>query len=288
MEYFLQQVVNGLTAGSVYVLLAVGLTLIYGVLWIPQFSQGNLFMLAAFFGFFLMNIFKINYWLTMLLCMLLLAFIGILIERFIFRPLYGEKHITLFIAAIGLLIILENLAIIFWGLDWRQYPIKYDQVIKIFGVSLTLQRILIIAGGVIFIILVKVFMGRTMTGAAIDAVAQSPEGAQLIGISLNSVYRLSFAIGTALAAAAACLVAPMSTVSAGMGMMPMLKAFAAIVIGGLGSVPGAMLGGYMLGLAESIGGGYISTAFSDIFSFGLLVVFLTIRPKGLYGRLPEH
>ena len=288
MDYFLQQMVNGLTAGSIYVLLAIGLTIIYGVLWIPQFSHGNLFMVAAFIGFFLMAIFKFNYWLTMFMCMLILAFIGILIERIIFRPLYSQKHITLFIAAIGMLIILENLAIIFWGLDWRQYPIQHEQLITIFGVSLTVQRLLIIAGGVILVILVQLFMKRTMTGAAIDAVAQSPEGAQLVGINLNSVYRLSFAIGTALAAAAACLVAPMATVSAGMGMMPMLKAFSAIVIGGLGSVPGAMLGGYLLGLAESIGGGYVSMAYSDVFSFGLLVVFLIFRPKGLYGRLSEQ
>jgi branched-chain amino acid transport system permease protein len=287
MDYFLQQVVNGLTAGSIYVLLAVGLTIIYGVLWIPQFSHGNLFMLAAFFGFFLVAKFKLNYWLAMLLCMVILAFIGIIIERIIFRPLYGQKHVTLFIAAIGVLIVLENLAIIFWGLDWKEYPKQFGQVIRIFGVSLTAQRVLIIGGGVILVILVQLFMGRTMTGAAIDAVAQSPEGAQLIGINLNRVYRLSFAIGAALAAAAACLVAPMATVSAGMGMMPMLKGFCAVVIGGLGSVPGAMLGGYFLGLAESIGGGYISTAYSDVFSFGLLVVFLIFRPRGLYGRARE-
>jgi branched-chain amino acid transport system permease protein len=288
MDYFLQQLVNGLTTGSVYMLLAVGLTIIYGVLWIPQFSHGNLYMLAGFIGFFLLAVLKINYWITMLLCMLILAFIGVVIERFVFRPLYSQPHITLFIAAIGLLIVLENLAIIFWGLGWREFPTGYGQPIEIFGVSLTVQRLLIIAGGIILIILVKLFLAKTMTGAAIDAVAQDPEGAQLVGINLSRVYMLSFGISTALAAAAACLIAPMIAVSAGMGMMPMLKAFSAIIIGGLGSIVGAMLGSYMLGVAESIGGGYVSMAYADIFAFGLLVVFLIIRPQGLFGRLPEH
>ena len=283
MDYFVQQLVNGLTTGSVYVLLAVGLTIIYGVLWIPQFSHGNLYMLAAFIGFFLMAIFKMNYWLAMLLCMLTLAFIGMVIERFIFRPLYVQPHITLFIAAIGLLIVLENLVIIFWGLEWREIPIRYGQPIEILGVSLTVQRLLVIAGGIILITLVQVFLKRTMTGAAIDAVAQDPEGAQLVGLNLARVYMLSFGISTALAAAAACLIAPMIAVSAGMGMMPMLKAFSAIIIGGLGSILGAMLGSYMLGVAESLGGGYFSMAYTDIFAFGLLVVFLIIRPKGLFG-----
>ena len=179
---------------------------------------------------------------------------------------------------------MESLALIVWGADFRRFPAVYDRPIHVMGVSITLQRLLVIVAAALFIILLQLFIKRTWLGATIEAVAQNPEGAQLVGISIDRVSSLTFGIGTALAAAAATLIAPIFLVYPTMGSMPNLKAFVVIIIGGMGSIPGAVIGGFMLGLIESLGGGYISTDYKDLFAFGALVTFLTVRPLGLFGK----
>jgi len=174
--------------------------------------------------------------------------------------------------------------LIVWGADFRRFPPLYDQTFTILGVTLTLERLLVIVAAVLFIVLLQLFIKRTWLGATIEAVAQNPEGAQLVGISIDRVSSLTFAIGIALAAAAATLIAPVFLVYSTMGSMPNLKAFVIIIVGGLGSIPGAVIGGFLLGLIEALGGGYISTNYKDLFAFGLLVTFLTIRPTGLFGK----
>jgi len=148
----------------------------------------------------------------------------------------------------------------------------------------TLQRLLVILGAALLILLLQLFLKRTWIGATIEAVAQSPEGAQLVGISIDRVSSLTFGLGTALAAAAATLIAPIFLVYPTMGSILNLKAFVVIIIGGMGSIPGAVIGGLMLGLTEALGGGFISTDYKDIFAFGALVTFLTFRPMGLFGK----
>jgi branched-chain amino acid transport system permease protein len=284
MALFFQQLVNGIMLGAAYSLVALGLTLIYGILHIPNFAHGHTYMWAAFTSLFLVVNFHTHYWVSLFIAMVVLGLAGAGVERLVYRPLRDAPHINSFIAAIGLLLFLESLALIFWGADFRRFPTLYDKPIHIFGVAITLQRLLVIVGAALFIILLQVFIKRTWLGATIEAVAQNPEGAQLVGISIDRVSSLTFGIGTALAAAAATLIAPIFLVYPTMGAMLNLKAFVVIIIGGMGSIPGAVIGGFMLGLIEALGGGYISTDYKDLFAFGALVTFLTLRPMGLFGK----
>jgi branched-chain amino acid transport system permease protein len=284
MVLFFQQLVNGIMLGAAYSLVALGLTLIYGILHIPNFAHGHKYMWAAFTSLFLVVNFHTNYWVSLVIAMVVLGFVGAGVERLVYRPLRNAPHVNSFIAAIGLLLFLESLSLIFWGADFRRFPTLYDKPIHIFGVAITLQRLLVIVAAALFIILLQVFIKRTWLGATIEAVAQNPEGAQLVGISIDRVSSLTFGIGTSLAAAAATLIAPIFLVYPTMGAMPNLKAFVVIIIGGMGSIPGAVIGGLMLGLMEALGGGYISTDYKDLFAFGALVTFLTFRPTGLFGK----
>ena len=284
MVLFFQQLVNGIMLGAAYSLVALGLTLIYGILHIPNFAHGHKYMWAAFTSLFLVVNFHTNYWVSLFIAMVVLGLVGAGVERLVYRPLRNAPHVNSFIAAIGLLLFLESLSLIVWGADFRRFPTLYDKPIHIFGVAITLQRLLVIVAAALFIILLQLFIKRTWLGATIEAVAQNPEGAQLVGISIDRVSSLTFGIGTALAAAAATLIAPVFLVYPTMGSMPNLKAFVVIIIGGMGSIPGAVIGGFMLGLIEALGGGYISTDYKDLFAFGALVTFLTLRPMGLFGK----
>ena len=284
MVLFFQQLINGIMLGAVYSLVALGLTLIYGILHIPNFAHGHKYMWAAFTSLFLVVNFHTNYWVSLLIAMVVLGIVGAGVERLVYRPLRNVPHINSFIAAIGLLLALESLSLIFWGADFRRFPTLYDKPIHLLGVSITLQRLLVIVAAGFFIVVLQVFIKRTWLGATIEAVAQNPEGAELVGISIDRVSSLTFGIGTALAAAAATLIAPVFLVYPTMGSMPNLKAFVVIIIGGMGSIPGAVIGGFMLGLIEALGGGYISTDYKDLFAFGTLVTFLTLRPTGLFGK----
>ena len=284
MVLFFQQLINGIMLGAVYSLVALGLTLIYGILHIPNFAHGHKYMWAAFTSLFLVVNFHTNYWVSLLIAMVVLGIVGVGVERLVYRPLRNVPHINSFIAAIGLLLALESLSLIFWGAEFRRFPTLYDKPIHFLGVSITLQRLLVIVAAGLFIVVLQVFIKRTWLGATIEAVAQNPEGAELVGISIDRVSSLTFGIGTALAAAAATLIAPVFLVYPTMGSMPNLKAFVVIIIGGMGSIPGAVIGGFMLGLIEALGGGYISTDYKDLFAFGTLVTFLTLRPTGLFGK----
>ncbi len=284
MVLFFQQLINGIMLGSVYSLVALGLTLIYGILHVPNFAHGAMYMWAGFTALFLVINFHTAYWVSLIIAMVVLGLIGAGAERLVYRPLRDAPHINSFIAAIGLILVMESLALIVWGADFRRFPAVYDRPIHLWGVSITLQRLLVIVAAAVFILLLQLFIKRTWLGATIEAVAQNPEGAQLVGISIDRVSGLTFGIGTALAAAAAVLIAPIFLVYPTMGSMPNLKAFVVIIIGGMGSIPGAVIGGFMLGLIESLGGGYISTDYKDLFAFGALVTFLTVRPMGLFGK----
>lgn len=284
MVLFFQQVVNGIMLGAVYSLVALGLTLIYGILHVPNFAHGAMYMWAAFTALFMVINFHTNYWVSLVIAMIVLGLVGVGAERVVYRPLRDAPHINSFIAAIGLILVMESLSLIVWGADFRRFPPVYEQPIHILGVAITLQRLLVIVASALFILLLQLFIKRTWLGATIEAVAQNPEGAQLVGISIDRVSSLTFGIGTASAAAAATLIAPIFLVYPTMGSMPNLKAFVVIIIGGMGSIPGAVIGGFMLGLIESLGGGYISTDYKDLFAFGALVTFLTLRPTGLFGK----
>ncbi|MGQ9695607.1 MAG: branched-chain amino acid ABC transporter permease [Thermodesulfobacteriota bacterium] len=283
MELFIQQVLNGIMLGSIYSLVALGLTLEYGILHIPNFAHGALYMAGAYFTFLLATHLGFNYWLAMILAMMALALIGVLVERLVYRPLVKESPLNSFIAAIGLIFIFADGALHIFGPDFKRFPPINPQIYQFLGITITRQRLIIILITLLLIVLLHLFIKRTTMGATIEATAQDREGALLMGISVNRVRMLVFALGTALAAAAAALIAPIHLVYPGMGGPVILKAFVIIILGGMGSIPGAIIGGFILGLVESLSGGYISTAYHEVFAFGVLVTVLAIKPTGLFG-----
>ena len=284
MDLFLQQMINGIMVGSVYSLVALGLTIIYGILGVPNFAHGSLYMLGAYISFLLVTYGGLNFWLALLAAMALLLVIGMLIERIVFRPLLNAPHLNSFIAAIGLIYIIDNLALIVWGPDFKRFPPLYDQLYRFFGITITLHRIIIVVTAITLIVLLQLFIRKTTIGSTILATAQDRVGARLSGINVTRVDMMTLGLGTSLAAAAGALIGPILLVYPSMGSAVTLKAFVIIILGGMGSIPGAIIGGFILGLIESIGGGYLTTDYHEILAFGVLVTVLAIKPTGLFGK----
>lgn len=284
MQLFFQQIFNGVMLGSTYAIVAVGLTLVFGILQIPNFAHGHLYMLGAYITFFLMTLYGFGFWSALVTSMVALGLIGMLIERVVYRPLQDRPHINSFISAVGAMIILETSVIVFWGPQGRRIPNPYPDIFELFGITMSYQRLLVIVAAIVLIVLLQIFIKKTTTGTTIEAVAQNREGAMLVGINVNRVSSLTFAISTATAAAAASLVAPIFMISPTMGALLGMKAFVIVILGGLGSIPGAILGGYILGILEAVGGGYLSAAYKDVYAFGALILILSIRPTGLFGK----
>jgi branched-chain amino acid transport system permease protein len=284
MELFLQQIFNGIMLGSTYAIVAVGLTLVFGILHIPNFAHGHLYMFGAYIAFFLMTIAGLGFWTSLLASVAVMGAVGVILERLAYRPLRERPHIDSFISAIGALMILETSVIVIWGPQGRRIPNPYPGIIEVLGVTMSYQRLIVIVAAVSMILLLNLFIKRTTLGATIEAVAQNREGAMLVGIDVNKVSAITFAISAGTAAAAACLVAPIFIISPTMGALLGMKAFVIVILGGLGSIPGAIVGGYILGLLEAMGGGYLSAAYKDVYAFGALIVILSLKPTGLFGK----
>ena len=278
MEILVQQLFNGLTIGSVYALVALGLTLVYGILHIPNFAHGALYMMGGYITLMMMVQYGLHYWLAILVSVIVVGLIGVLMERLVFYPLRHAPPIHDKIAAIGILLFLEAFAQYIWGADYQTMPTPYGQVIQLFGLTFTMQRLLIIIAAITVMVLLYLFLKKTYTGASIIAMSQDRDGANLVGINTNRVAMLTFLISGGLAAIASSLAAPINLVFPGMGQLVILKAFVIIILGGMGSIPGAIIGGYILGFSESLGATYISNDYKDIIAFILLVVILSVKP----------
>lgn len=270
--------------GSTYAIVALGLTMVFGILHVPNFAHGQMYMLGAYVCFFLITVFGFTYWPALALSAIVLALAGVVLEFLVFRPVRDAGGVTPFIAALGALIILENAVVVLWGPEGHRIPNPYPGIIDAFGITMSTQRLLVIGVAVLLIVILQIFIKKTTLGNTIQAVAQNREGATLMGINVNLVSALTFAISTGLAAIAACLVAPIFMISPSMGSMVGMKAFVIVILGGLGSIPGAIAGGMILGLIEAIGGGYLSSAYKDVFGFGALVLILSLKPTGLFGK----
>ncbi|MCL6610856.1 MAG: branched-chain amino acid ABC transporter permease [Peptococcaceae bacterium] len=284
MDLFLQQIFNGVMLGSTYAIVALGLTLVFGILHIPNFAHGHLYMLGAYVSFFAMTRYGLGFWPALFISVFVLALAGVVVEFLVYRPLRDQPHINSFISAIGALIILETGVVVIWGPQAHRIPNPYPGTIELLGMTMTQQRLLLIIVAIIMIVLLQIFIKKTTPGTAIEAVAQNREGAMLMGINVNRISSLTFAISTGTAAAAATMVAPIFMISPAMGALLGMKAFIIVILGGLGSIPGAIVGGYILGLIEALGGGYISADYKDVFAFGALLLILAIKPTGLFGR----
>lgn len=284
MELLIQQILNGLTLGSIYCLVALGLTLIFGIMHVPNFAHGHLYMVGGYVTFFMMTAYGINYWVSALISGIALAILGIILERVVFNPMRDHPGTNRFIAAVGAMLFIEASARVLWGSDFRSIPAVYDKVIMFGGIRVTEQRLIIIAGAVIIMVALYVFLKHTMVGSTIEAMAQNRDGASLVGIDVNKVAMLTFAVASFLASAAASLSGPIFLVYPSMGALIIMKAFVIIVIGGMGSVPGAVLASFILGMTESLGATYISSSYKDVVAFSLLILILAIKPLGLFAK----
>jgi branched-chain amino acid transport system permease protein len=232
----------------------------------------------------MMTKYGLHYWIAIFVSILVVGMIGVLMERFVFHPLREAPPIHDKIAAIGILLFLEAFAQFVWGAEFQSMPTPYGQVLQIFGLTFTMQRLLIVISAIVVMILLTLFLKKTFTGSTIIAMSQNREGANLVGINTNRVAMLTFMISGGLAAIAASLSAPINLVFPAMGQLVILKAFVIIILGGMGSVPGAILGGYILGFSESLGATYISNDYKDIIAFVLLVLILSVKPTGLFSK----
>lgn len=284
MDLFLQQLLNGITLGSIYILVGIGLTLVFGILHIPNFAHGALYMVGGYITLMAMNSLGLPYIISIFLSIVVVAVISVLMERSVFYPLRHAPPIHDKIAAIGIMLFLESFVVVVWGTEYHRMTTPFDQVLQFGAITITAQRILVILTAVIVVILLYLFLRKTMIGASIRAMAQNRDGAYLVGINANIVAMLTFAIAGGLAAIAASIASPLNLVFPSMGHLVIMKAFIIVIIGGMGSIPGAIFGGLLLGLTESLGATYISNDYKDLLAFFLLVLIMTVRPRGLFAK----
>jgi branched-chain amino acid transport system permease protein len=278
-----QTIINGIMLGSVYAMVALGLTLIFGILEIPNFAHGALYMIGAFIAFFCITSLGVSYWIALAVSLTSLFVTGMVIERFIYRPFYKQPHVSSFIVAVGLILILENGALVLWGADFRRIPPPNSGILNLLGITVTFQRLIVIIFAALLIIAIHLFIKKTRLGAAIEATSQNREGAQLMGINTSFVGQATFGLGTALAAVAAVLVAPILLISPTMGESVIAMAFVIIILGGMGSFIGAVVGGYVIGLLETLISTYLTSYYVEALIFGVLVLVLAVKPTGLFG-----
>ena len=295
MDIFFQQIINGLVLGSIYALIALGYTMVYGILSLINFAHGDVLMVGAMTAYAVvsgLHEFAPGIPGPVLLIVGLAAAIpvcvavNVAIERIAYRPLRNAPRLAPLITAIGVSIILQTVAMIIFGRNYKVFPPMLPvEPIHIGGASITAAQIMILIVAALMMLALTLLVEKTRLGRAMRATAQSPRIASLMGVDADSVVVATFAIGAALAAVAGVMwVANYSIAHFYMGFIPGLKAFTAAVLGGIGNLYGAMLGGLMLGLIESLGAGYVGSNYQDIFAFLVLIAVLTLRPSGIMGE----
>ncbi|QVK20907.1 branched-chain amino acid ABC transporter permease [Mycoplasmatota bacterium] len=288
MEILIKQLINGLNVGSIYALVAIGYTMVYGIIKLINFAHGEVMMLGAYFAFLIATTLPIELPLIViiLISMGLAALIGIIIERIAYKKLRTAPRISALITAIGMSLFLQNLALVIFGAEPKVMPgLVSKEPIFIGSIGIPKITILTIIISVLFMVLLQLFIQKTKSGKAMRAVSEDKEAAVLMGINVNRIISLTFALGSALGALGGVLYSVAYTqVYPTMGTMPGLKAFVAAVFGGIGSIPGAMLGGFTIGIVETLTKGYISSSWADAIVFGILILVLLVRPTGILGK----
>ena len=293
MEGFLQQLINGISLGSIYALVALGYTMVYGVLRLINFAHGDIYMLGAYFGYYLSRLLQgktpshlLDAAAVMILSMVACAIVGLIMERLAYRPVRRASRLTLLIIAIGASLLIEYSSQLIFGADPKFFPqLIPESQINMGGVILTNQQIIVLVTALALMILLNLFIYRTRTGKAMRAVSFNLDAAKLMGINTDRIIALTFALGSALAAAGGILVSiNIPGIDPLMGVMTGLKAFVAAVLGGIGNIFGAVLGGLILGLAEVMVSGYGSSTYRDAIAFLILIAILLFKPSGILGK----
>jgi branched-chain amino acid transport system permease protein len=299
MAFFFQELVNGLTTGALYALVALGFSMVYGVLKLLNFAHGDLYMVGAFVGYFVIQWFggpaalsipvPVVLLIMFVLAAVLVGLLGVAIERFAYRPLRDAPRIAPLITAIGISFFLENAALLLFGAQFRVYNtsefISFSSGVQIGSVSIDAVQIMVLLMGLALMVGLRLLVVRTKLGKQMRAVASDREAAEMLGINVNFTIAATFFLGSALAGVAGVMAGLLfNQVTNTIGFVAGLKAFTAAVVGGIGSLPGAMLGGLLIGIAESFITGYISSTYTNLLIFGLLIAVMLVRPTGLFGR----
>ncbi|HHY81923.1 MAG TPA: branched-chain amino acid ABC transporter permease [Clostridiales bacterium] len=288
MEQLIQQVVNGISLGSIYALIALGYTMVYGIIKLINFAHGDIYMLGAYIGYFCMTTLHLGFLPSLLIAMVLCTLVGITIEKIAYKPLRNAARIAVLITAIGVSLFIEYGTMFFVGAGVRSYPAMTGlmvQKISLGSTVITMQQILIVAVTVVLMTILQFIVKKTRIGKAMRAVSLDNDAAQLMGINVDTTISFTFALGSALAGAAGILVGVYyNSINPLMGIMPGLKAFVAAVLGGIGIIPGAMIGGYLIGIVEVFVSGYGYSMYRDAVVFAILILILIIKPAGIMGR----
>lgn len=284
----IQYLINGISIGAVYAIIALGYTMVYGIAKMLNFAHGDVIMVGAYISFCVTNYLGLPVWVSILAAMAVCTLLGIIIEGLAYKPLRGTPSLAVLITAIGVSYFLQNGAQLIWSSSSKNFTsiVTMDPIILFDGQLVFTGEVLVtIAVSVLVMVALTLFTSKTKTGKAMRAVAEDRGAAQLMGINVNNTISMTFAIGSALAAVAGVLLcSTVPTLQPTTGSMPGIRAFTAAVFGGIGSIPGAMIGGILIGIIENFAKAYISTQFSDAIVFSVLIIILLVKPAGLLGK----
>lgn len=284
MIEILQQIVNGLAIGGVYVLIALGLTTVFGILGIAHFAHGSVSMFGGYLTFFLVASLGFPLLVAIMVALAAGLVLGVLIEWLAYRPVRNASHINAFIVALGLTMMVEGLNLEFFGHEQIVIPTNLSRVFDIGGVTVPELRLYVILAAALLIAAMTLFVERTKTGQAIRAVAENRDAAILMGVNVKTIPMIVFSISTALGVCAGVMVGALFAIAPGIGEWLVVKGFAVLILGGLGSIPGAIVGGLVLGVTEALAAGFISSAYKDVIAFVVMIAVLLLRPQGLMGK----
>ena len=288
MEQLFQQIINGISLGSIYALIALGYTMVYGIIKLINFAHSDVYMLGAFVGYFSMTTLKLGFIPSLLLSMFFCMIIGVVIEKVAYKPLRNATRIAVLITAIGVSLFIEYVTMAIAGANVRSYPPLtgiLTESIMLGSINVSMQQIIIVGITIILMVLLQFIVKKTRIGKAMRAVSLDSDAAELMGINVNTTISFTFALGSALAGAAGILVGIYyNSINPLMGMLPGIKAFVAAVFGGIGIIPGAMIGGYFIGIVEVLVSGYGNSMYRDGVVFAILILVLIIKPTGLLGK----
>ena len=288
MTLFLSYLVNGISLGSVYAIIALGYTMVYGIAKMLNFAHGDVIMVGAYISFCATQYMGLPALVSVVAAMAVCTLLGIVIERLAYKPLRQAASLAVLITAIGVSYFLQNMALLIWGSNPKSFAsvVNFGSLRLFDGrLVITSEALTTVLANIVIMIALTLFTGKTKIGKAMRAVSEDKGAAELMGINVNATISMTFAIGSALAAIAGVLLcSSYPTLMPTTGSMPGIKAFTAAVFGGIGSIPGAMIGGILLGIIEILGKAYVSTELGDAFVFAVLIVVLLVKPSGLLGK----
>ncbi len=289
MNIAAQLIMNGVIAGGIYALLAIGFTLIYGILKIIHFAHGEVFMIGAYIGWLFYSVFGVNIVVSFILAMLVCGIVGIIIEKLFYKPLRKKAPINSLIVALSLSMFLQAIIMLIFGAQLKSFKMgSADYIIKVFGASITPLQAAVILISILLMAILILFIKYTKTGKAVRASTDNLEVASVVGINTANVISIVFFIGSMLAGAAGVLYGIEHSLTATMGVVIIIKAFAASIVGGVGKIHGALAGGFIIGIVENVGIWFIPSGYKDAIAFVILILMLIFYPNGLFGEKVEE